>query len=95
MQYMGVPPTEGDFAKNITLTKTRPPKKHRADQQQFARHRMPDLQGLSMRQAVAQLEGEKVRITLAGSGILVNQRPEPGTALTEGCEVFLEFAPPL
>jgi len=95
MQYMGVPPTEGDFAKNITLTQAPHPKKQRTDQQQFARHRMPDLRGLSMRQAVAQLEEEKVRIKLAGSGILVDQRPNPGTALTEGYEVFLEFAPPL
>jgi cell division protein FtsI (penicillin-binding protein 3) len=95
MQYMGIAPTEGDFGKKITLTQAPHPTKQRADHQQFARHRMPDLRGLSMRQAVAQLEKEKVRIRLAGSGILVSQRPDPGTALTEGCEVFLEFAPPL
>jgi cell division protein FtsI (penicillin-binding protein 3) len=95
MQYMGVPPIEGDVGKKIILTQAPHPKKQRADQQQFARHRMPDLRGLSMRQAVARLEGEKVRIRLAGSGILVGQRPNPGTALTEGCEVFLKFAPPL
>jgi cell division protein FtsI (penicillin-binding protein 3) len=95
MQYMGVPPTEGDFGKHITLTQSSHPKKQRMDQQQFARHRMPDLRGLSMRQALAQLEMEKVRIRLAGSGILVSQRPNPGTALKEGYEVFLEFAPPL
>ena len=95
MQYMGVPPTEGDFGKHITLAQAPHPKKQRGNQQQFARHRMPDLRGLSMRQALAQLEKEKVRIRLAGSGILVDQRPHPGTALKEGSEVFLEFAPPL
>ena len=95
MQYMGVSPTEGDFGKTITLTQAPHRKKQRANQQHFARHRMPDLRGLSMRQAVAQLEEEKVRIRLAGSGILVSQRPNPGIALTEGSEVFLKFAPPL
>jgi cell division protein FtsI (penicillin-binding protein 3) len=95
MQYMGVSPTEGDFGKTITLTQAPHPKKQRVNHQHFARHRMPDLRGLSMRQAMAQLEEEKVRIKLAGSGILVSQRPNPGTTLTEGVEVFLKFAPPL
>jgi cell division protein FtsI (penicillin-binding protein 3) len=95
MQYMGVPPTEGDFGKKIILTQAPHPKRQRADKQQFARHRMPDLRGLSMRQALARLEEEKVRIRLSGSGILVIQRPNPGIALTEGTEVFLKFAPPI
>ncbi len=96
MQYMGVPPTEGDFGKKLTMAQVPNAKKQQGNKhKQFARHLMPDLQGLSMRQALAQLEKEKVRVRLAGSGILVEQRPNPGAALKEGCEVFLEFSPPL
>ena len=95
MRYMGVPPTEGDVGKHLTLTQVPYPKKQRGKKEKFAQHRMPDLRGLSMRQALTRLEKERVRVRLAGSGILVGQRPNPGDALTEGCEVFLEFTPPL
>jgi cell division protein FtsI (penicillin-binding protein 3) len=95
MQYMGVPPTEGEFGRKITLAQVPHAQKQRGSKQKFARHRMPDLRGLSMREALAQLEREKVRVRLAGSGMLVDQQPHPGAALKEGCEVFLEFSPPL
>jgi len=54
---------------------------------------MPDLRGLGMRPALVLLQNRKVRIQLAGSGLLVDQRPAPGTPLQEGEEVMLTFAP--
>jgi len=95
MRYMGVPPTEGDFGKKLTVAQIPHAQKQRGSKhEKFARHRMPDLRGLSMRKALAQLEREKVRVKMAGSGILVGQRPNPGVALKEGAEVFLKFAHP-
>jgi cell division protein FtsI (penicillin-binding protein 3) len=93
MQYLGAPPTEGEFGRKLTLTQVPRTKKQKDNKQKFALHRMPDLRGLSMREALARLEREKVRVRLAGSGMLVGQRPHPGAALKEGCEVFLKFAP--
>jgi cell division protein FtsI (penicillin-binding protein 3) len=95
MQYLGVPPTEEAFGRKLTLAQAPRTKRQKAKEQKFALHRMPDLRGLSMREALARLEREKVRVRLAGSGMLVGQRPHPGAALKEGCEVFLKFAPPL
>jgi cell division protein FtsI (penicillin-binding protein 3) len=95
IQYMGVPPTEGGLGGKLTLAQVPHAQKQRDSKQKFAQHQMPDLRGLSMREALAQLERKKIRVRLAGSGMLVDQRPHPGAALKEGCEVFLEFAPPL
>ncbi|OGP85892.1 MAG: hypothetical protein A2Z08_00990 [Deltaproteobacteria bacterium RBG_16_54_11] len=95
MRYMGVPPTGEDFSKKLILAQLPRIKKQRESRSKTAsRQGMPDLRGLSMRKALAQLEGEKVQIRLAGSGLLVNQRPNPGDALKEGSEVFLRFSPP-
>jgi cell division protein FtsI (penicillin-binding protein 3) len=95
MQYMGIPPTEGDFGKNLTLAQVPYPKKQRdKPNKKFPQHRMPDLRGLSMRKALARLGEEKVQVRLAGSGIVMTQRPNPGAVLKEGYEVFLKFSPP-
>lgn len=95
MRYMGVPPTEGDFGKKLTVAQIpHAQKKRRSKHEKVARHRMPDLRGLSMRKALAQLEREKVQVKMVGSGILVGQRPNPGVALKEGGAVFLKFAHP-
>ena len=95
MLYMGTPPTEENFSKKLILAQVPQAKKQRESQHKEASQQgMPDLRGLSMRKALARLAGEKVRIRLAGSGILVGQQPNPGGALKEGCEVFLKFAPP-
>ena len=50
---------------------------------------MPDLRGLTMRKALALLEGERVRLRVAGNGIVTSQQPNPGSALKEGSEVFI------
>ncbi|MCJ7546200.1 MAG: penicillin-binding protein [Deltaproteobacteria bacterium] len=95
MQYMGVPPTGEGFSKKLILAQLPQGKKQRGSQtKRSSRQGMPDLHGLSMRKALACLDGEMVQIRLAGSGVLVAQRPSPGDALTEGSEVFLRFAPP-
>jgi cell division protein FtsI (penicillin-binding protein 3) len=95
MRYMGVPPTGEGFSKKLILAQLPQIKKQRESRSKTASLQgMPDLRGLSMRKALARLEGEKVQIRLAGSGLLVNQRPNPGDALKEGSEVFLRFAPP-
>jgi cell division protein FtsI (penicillin-binding protein 3) len=95
MRYMGVPPTGEGFNKKLILAQFPQIKKQQKSQgKTVSRVGMPDLRGLTMRKALARLEGEKVQIKLAGSGLLVAQRPNPGDALKEGSEVFLRFSPP-
>ena len=94
MRYSGVPPTEEDFGKKITLTQIPRTKRPRGKHTTASSNQgMPDLRGLTMRRALARLSGEKVRIRLAGNGFVVSQQPAPGDALKEGCEVFLRFSP--
>lgn len=94
MQYMGVRPKEGGMGKRLNIVKATPVRKQKErNEKNHPHHLMPDLHGLSMRQALVRLETEKVRIRLAGSGILEEQRPNPGTPLEKGAEVFLRFAP--
>jgi cell division protein FtsI (penicillin-binding protein 3) len=95
MHYMGVPPTGEGFNKKLILAQLPQGKKPRENRAKVsARQGMPDLRGFTMRKALARLEGEKVQIRLAGSGLLVAQRPNPGDVLKEGSEVFLRFSPP-
>jgi hypothetical protein len=95
MQYMGVAPTGEDYNKKLILAQLpRGIKQKESQPKRSSRQGMPDLRGLTMRKALARLDGEKVQIRLAGSGLLVAQRPNPGDALKEGGEVFLRFAPP-
>jgi cell division protein FtsI (penicillin-binding protein 3) len=95
MQYMGVAPTGEGFSKKLILAQLPQGIKQKESQtKRSSRQGMPDLRGLTMRKALVCLDGEKVQIKLAGSGLLVAQRPSPGDALKEGSEVFLRFAPP-
>jgi cell division protein FtsI (penicillin-binding protein 3) len=95
MQYMGVPPTGEGFSKKLILAQLPQGKKQQESQtQRSTQQGMPDLRGLTMRKALERLDGEKVQVRLAGSGLLVAQQPGPGGALKEGGEVFLRFAPP-
>ncbi|MEL6348797.1 MAG: penicillin-binding protein [Myxococcota bacterium] len=52
----------------------------------------PDLTGLSMRDALAALEGAGLHLSMTGSGRIVTQQPSPGTALAvgESVEVVLQ-----
>jgi cell division protein FtsI (penicillin-binding protein 3) len=95
VRYMEVPPTGNGFSKKLILAQLPQGKKQKESQaKRSSPQGMPDLRGLTMRKALACLDGEKVQIRLAGSGLLVAQRPNPGDALKEGGEVFLRFAPP-
>jgi cell division protein FtsI (penicillin-binding protein 3) len=95
MRYMAVPPTGEGFSKKLILAQLPQGKKQKESQtKRSSPQGMPDLHGLTMRKALARLDGEKVQIRLAGSGLLVAQQPNPGDALKEGSEVFLRFAPP-
>jgi beta-lactam-binding protein with PASTA domain len=56
---------------------------------------IPDVRGLSARDALRQIVRLGLRPRLNGDGLVVNQRPEAGTPLdqTSGCELWLERAP--
>jgi cell division protein FtsI (penicillin-binding protein 3) len=95
LRYMGIPPTKEDRTKKFTLVQAPQTNKGgKKKTREFSPQGMPDLRGLSMRKALARLEGKTVRIRLAGSGLVVGQRPKPGATLQEGGEVFLTFSPP-
>ncbi|MDL1956701.1 MAG: transpeptidase family protein [Candidatus Desulfofervidus auxilii] len=52
---------------------------------------MPDLHGLSLRQAMKILQKVKIKVKIKGSGIVVKQNPVPGTHLKEGMICLLEL----
>lgn len=53
--------------------------------------RVPDLSGLSMRDALATLEGSGLELSVRGSGLLVDQSPSAGSALYTGQRIELVF----
>jgi cell division protein FtsI/penicillin-binding protein 2 len=57
---------------------------------------LPDLRGLSMREAVRTLVSLGVKSSIAGSGVVVSQSPEAGTPLSETrrCELTLARVAP-
>lgn len=54
--------------------------------------RMPDLTGQSLRKSLRQLDGRKLTIKVAGSGLVYKQEPSPDTLVKEGesCTVWLK-----
>ncbi len=59
--------------------------------------KMPNLKGLTIRQALRKLEktGVSIRLDLVGSGFAVRQEPKAGTVLAQGAGCRLEFESPL
>lgn len=57
--------------------------------------KMPDLRGLTMREALTRLErtGVSIRLDVRGSGFAATQRPRAGAALGEGALCTVEFQP--
>lgn len=55
---------------------------------------MPDLVGLSMRNALIRLEGKGLTIKVSGNGRLVEQVPKPGTVVEKGEICYLKFESP-
>jgi cell division protein FtsI (penicillin-binding protein 3) len=55
---------------------------------------MPDLSGLSMRNALTRMEGRGLIIKVSGNGKVVEQAPRPGTVIERGDICFLKFRSP-
>jgi len=53
---------------------------------------MPDLSGMTMRQAVKALSPYRLAVVLEGSGVVVGQSPGPGTPISPGTRCRLTFA---
>jgi cell division protein FtsI (penicillin-binding protein 3) len=56
---------------------------------------MPDLTGLSMRNALSRMEGRGIIIKVSGNGKVVEQTPRPGTVIEKGDICYLKFKSPL
>jgi len=52
---------------------------------------MPDLIGLSMRNALSRMEGKGLIIKVKGNGKVVEQNPRPGTVIEKGDICYLKF----
>jgi cell division protein FtsI (penicillin-binding protein 3) len=55
---------------------------------------MPDLTGLSMRNALNRMEGKGLIVKVSGNGKVVEQVPRPGTVIEKGDICFLKFRYP-
>jgi len=55
---------------------------------------MPDLTGLSMRNALSRMEGRGIIIKVSGNGKVVEQTPKPGAVIERGDICFLKFRSP-
>jgi len=55
---------------------------------------MPDLKGLSMRNALSRIEGKGLVIKVSGNGKVVDQVPRPGSVIEKGDICFLKFRSP-
>ncbi len=56
---------------------------------------MPDLTGLSMRNALSRMEGKGLIIKVSGNGKVVEQVPRPGTVIEKGDICYLKFQSPI
>jgi cell division protein FtsI (penicillin-binding protein 3) len=55
---------------------------------------MPDLTGLSMRNALSRIEGKGLIIKVSGNGKVVEQTPRPGMVIEKGDICYLKFQSP-
>jgi cell division protein FtsI (penicillin-binding protein 3) len=55
---------------------------------------MPDLTGLSMRNALSRIEGKGLIIKVSGNGKVVEQTPKAGAVIEKGDICFLKFQSP-
>ncbi|MGB9628197.1 MAG: penicillin-binding protein [Thermodesulfobacteriota bacterium] len=53
---------------------------------------MPDLTGLSMRNALSRIEGKGLIIRISGNGRVVDQSPKPGSIIEKGDICYLKFS---
>jgi len=52
---------------------------------------VPDLSGLTLRAAMQKTTGLGLEPVLLGNGLVVAQRPEPGTRVPRGSRIWVEF----
>jgi beta-lactam-binding protein with PASTA domain len=55
---------------------------------------MPDLTGLSMRNALSRIEGKGLIIKVSGNGKVVEQAPKAGAVVEKGDICYLKFQSP-
>jgi len=55
---------------------------------------MPDLTGLSMRNALSRIEGKGLIIKVSGNGKVVEQAPKAGVVVEKGDICYLKFQSP-
>ncbi|NWG02182.1 MAG: PASTA domain-containing protein [Syntrophaceae bacterium] len=55
---------------------------------------MPDLTGLSMRNALSRIEGKGLIIKVSGNGKVIDQNPKPGAVIEKGDICYLKFQSP-
>jgi len=92
LSYLGVPPDEKVEEKSYAAAKPL-----RSDKEPAPSGTMPDLSGLTMREALRELDkrGVEVLPTLMGSGIAAMQDPPPGVKLHPWDECRIVFKPVL
>ncbi|GAB4262033.1 MAG: penicillin-binding protein [Deferrisomatales bacterium] len=91
LAHLRVPP-EGDAQGRADPVASRRPKRSR---EPARAGRMPDLKGLTMREALRKLEkaGAEVDLSLLGSGVAASQDPAPGAPLGDGTTCRVVFRP--
>ena len=52
---------------------------------------MPELRGMTIREALSTLQGYSFQVDVTGGGWLKSQSPEPGTKVTESDRIRLRF----
>ena len=58
--------------------------KHVVSYHKISKHVIPKVVGLSVREALQKLSGRGIEVTIEGSGIVVEQRPKPGSKVEKG-----------
>ncbi|RMF67980.1 MAG: PASTA domain-containing protein, partial [Calditrichaeota bacterium] len=81
---------EKDEHHNVTLVLTLSNPDPKAEYQE-----MPDLTGLSVRQAVAEASRRGLKVKLFGRGRVYRQKPEAGSKVRTGAQCMLECRPPV
>ena len=102
LNYMGVPPKSILVKGGPDRLKTRTVKKGFKKQNikefivpvKSKKFVMPDLMGLSMRQALKVLHGSNIDIKITGSGRAIKQSVRPGRSVSDGDKCWIQFQQP-
>ncbi|NIQ38738.1 MAG: PASTA domain-containing protein, partial [Proteobacteria bacterium] len=99
LQYLNVPPTELTASTQAERGPNYAPRPKRResfppDIAVQPNGVMPNLLGLSMRDALRRLGKSNVKVQMSGRGLVVKQKPRPGSRLKEGTVCYLRLTPP-